>query len=49
MAKRRPDPPPIELRQFTLPDIEKGVAKLKRRIDDVKALNPEQIPTTTLG
>ena|SRR5215469_6025973 len=41
MAGRRPQgPPPIQSKDFTLEDIENGIRKLKRRIEDVKALDP---------
>jgi len=34
---------PIEVRQFTRGEIDRGIAKLRRRIEDVKNLDPEQI------
>jgi hypothetical protein len=38
--RRRPSaPPPIETREFTLEDIEQGIRKLNRRIDEVKAID----------
>jgi uncharacterized protein (TIGR02391 family) len=44
MATRRTQgPPPIQSRDFTLDDIESGIRKLKRRIDEVKALNPQVV------
>lgn len=44
MARRRPpEPPPIEVSQFTKAEIDRGIAKLRRRIDEVKALDPRQI------
>ena len=44
MARRRPpEPPPIEVRQFTKAEIDRGIAKLRRRIDEVTALDPQQI------
>jgi uncharacterized protein (TIGR02391 family) len=32
------DPPPVEIKDFTAEEIERGIAKLKRRIEQVKAL-----------
>jgi len=44
MAQRRPpDPPPFEVRQFTKAEIDRGIVKLRRRIDEVTALDPQQI------
>src|SRR3989442_9560042 len=44
MPSRRPQgPPPIQSRDFTLDDIENGIRKLKRRIDEVRALDPRAI------
>ena len=41
MATRRSQgPPPIRSKDFTLDDIERGIRKLKRRIDEVKGLDP---------
>ena len=34
-------PPPIEVRQLTRPEIEIGIKKLSRRIDEVKSINPK--------
>ncbi|MFQ5745406.1 MAG: TIGR02391 family protein [Acidobacteriota bacterium] len=43
-SRRRPaEPAPIEIKQFTPEEIERGIAKLKRRIDEVKALDPRQV------
>jgi uncharacterized protein (TIGR02391 family) len=45
MAKKRPEPPPIEPKEFqSVEEIDRGIAKLKRRIGDVQTLNPETIP-----
>lgn len=45
MAQRRtpPTPPPIEVRQFTRSEIDRGIGKLLRRIEEVKSLDPNQI------
>jgi hypothetical protein len=40
--RRQPDPDPGPKR-FTLEDIEHGVRKLRRRIDEVKALDPTKL------
>ncbi len=40
MVSRKPsNPPPIEIKQFTADEIERGIAKLQRRIPDVVALD----------
>ena len=40
MAKRQPDPPPIEPREFRSPEeIDAAVAKLRRRIEELGTLN----------
>jgi len=44
MARRRPpEKPPIEIRQFTRAEIDRGIAKLLRRIEDVTKLDPQQV------
>jgi uncharacterized protein (TIGR02391 family) len=44
MATRRsPGALPIQSKDFTLDDIERGIVKLKRRIEEVKALDPGAI------
>src|SRR5947207_2603464 len=44
MAGRRPQaPPPIESRVFTAEEIAQGVRKLKRRIDEVKAIDSKKV------
>jgi hypothetical protein len=41
MASRRgATPPPIEVKQFTADEIDRGIAKLRRRIDEVGGLEP---------
>lgn len=44
MAGRRTPqgPPPIESKQFSLEDIESGIRKLRRRLDEVTALDPKR-------
>ncbi len=40
MVSRKPlAPPPIEIKQFTLDEIERGIAKLQRRIAEVEAID----------
>lgn len=40
MPKRRPDPPPLEPREFrSLDEIDSGIAKLERRIRDLEQLD----------
>lgn len=36
-------PPPIQSKDFTLEDIEHGIRKLRRRIEEVKALDPKTV------
>lgn len=44
MAQRRaPGPPPTEVREFTRAEIDRAIAKLRRRIDDVTKLDPRQV------
>jgi predicted nucleotide-binding protein len=44
VARRSNPPEPIiEPRRFTLAEIEPAIRKLRRRIDDVKALDPKQV------
>ena len=44
MARRQPpDSPPFEVRQFTKAEIDRGIVKLRRRIDEVTTLNPQHI------
>jgi predicted nucleotide-binding protein len=45
MTRRRttPERPPIELQQFTRPKIDRGIAKLRRRIAEVNTLDPRQV------
>ena len=39
MAKRRPDPPPLEEREFrSVEEIDSGIAKLERRIRELEQL-----------
>ena len=40
MAKKRPEPPPLESREFRSPEeIEQAIAKLRRRIDELESLD----------
>jgi predicted nucleotide-binding protein len=41
--KKSYDPIPIEIKQFSIEEIEKGLKKLNRRIEEVKKLDPNQI------
>jgi uncharacterized protein (TIGR02391 family) len=41
--RRSSDPPPLEIRPFTLQEIEQGVAKINRRISDVKRLRDDRV------
>jgi len=43
MPTRRPPDPDPEPKRFTLEDIERGIRKLRRRIDEVKALDPTKL------
>lgn len=45
MATRRQSvPPPIEIRQLSQDDIERGIAKLRRRLEEVRVLDPQKTP-----
>src|SRR5437016_14296423 len=44
MAPRRQShPPPPEIKQFTTDEIEQGIRKLRRRIEEVNALDPQRV------
>ena len=46
MASRRrktAEPPPVEIKQFTLQEIEHGITKLRRRIEEVRALETDRV------
>jgi len=44
MPPRRPtQPPPLEIKHFTPNEIEQGIAKLRRRIQDVQRLDPQRV------
>jgi len=44
MAGRRPQgPPPIQPRQFIPEEVESGIRKLRRRIEEVEALDPQHV------
>jgi hypothetical protein len=38
VRRRTPDPPQIQVRKFTLTDIDKAIAKLRNQIDQVRKL-----------
>jgi uncharacterized protein (TIGR02391 family) len=40
VSKKAPTPPPIQSRDFSPEEIERGIARLKRRIGDVREFNP---------
>ncbi len=42
-CRRQPEPSPLELKQFTPDEIRQGIAKLHRRIDEVKVLETNHI------
>jgi uncharacterized protein (TIGR02391 family) len=43
MAKRQPDPPPLEPREFRSPEeIEAGIAKLRRRVEELERLKVDE-------
>jgi predicted nucleotide-binding protein len=41
--KRNQEPPRLMEKEFTLAEIQRGIAKLRRRIEEVQALDPNQI------
>jgi uncharacterized protein (TIGR02391 family) len=44
VSKRKSiDPPPLEIKIFTLQEIEQGIAKIRRRIEDVKRLLADRV------
>lgn len=44
MTRRRSqEPPPIEVKDFTPEEIEQGITKLRRRLEEVRALDPIQV------
>jgi len=44
MVRRRlPETPQIEVRQFTRSEIDRGIAKLRRRVEEVSSLDPQKI------
>ncbi len=44
VSKRKSiDPPPLEIKIFTLQEIEQGIAKIRRRIEDVKRLLVDRV------
>ena len=45
MASKRKsaDPPTVEIKSFTLQEINQGISKLKKRIDDVNRLLDDRV------
>ena len=44
MARKKPqEPPPLEIRELSPPQIDRAIEKLRKRIEEVKALDPERI------
>jgi hypothetical protein len=43
VSRRKNESPPIEVRQFTRSEIDRGITKLRRRIDDVRGLDPNKV------
>ena len=43
MARRSTEPPRIEVKQFALEEIDAGIRKLRRRIEEVNALNSSKV------
>lgn len=44
MARRQTPEPPIEAKEFTTDEIDRGIEKLTRRIRELKALDPQNTP-----
>jgi len=42
-ARRKSEPAPLQVKEFTLEEIDRGIARLQRRIEEVKALDPKTI------
>lgn len=43
VRRQQPERPSVEVRQFTSIEIDRGMAKLHRRIDEVRAIDPQKI------
>ena len=43
ISRRKSEPPRIEVKVFTVEEIDRGIPKLKRRIEEVNNLDPNQI------
>ena len=43
-TRKRPEPAPIIIKEFSREEIERGIAKLKRRVEEVRALDPQKTP-----
>lgn len=42
-SKRQAEPEPLEIKAFSQEEIAQGIAKLRRRIDEVRALDPSKV------
>lgn len=42
-TRKQPEPPPIVPKEFNRDEIERGIAKLRRRLEEVQALDPQKI------
>jgi hypothetical protein len=50
MAPRRPSqPPPPKIKHFTPAEIEQGITKLKRRLEDTQGIDPQHIAPGSRG
>lgn len=43
-VRRKTEPPQVEVKEFTLRDIDSGIKKLRKRIEEVNTLDPQKIP-----
>src|SRR5258706_15735608 len=43
-SRKRTEPAPVEVRTLTRSEIDRGIAKLRRRIEEVRALDPKTLP-----
>jgi predicted nucleotide-binding protein len=44
MARRPPEPPPIQIRKLTAQEVDIGIAKLRRRIEEIQRFGTDQVP-----
>ena len=42
-ARRRQEPPPVQTKRFTVEEIDAGIRKLKRRIEELRALDSDKV------